>query len=457
MSRRLGITLIAVLALFLLWGSVSWYFGQASQRAFNSYVAQLSEHSHERFFEIEASEYQETYLGAEARLTVKFAVPSLDELFGEMTLKAKRLNGPLFIDGSRLSFGSARWTFTIDPHADEVLSNTVQTLFNGEVPRAVVLFDYFEQAHFEFFARYVRGSYFSADQFVATGEFDLNTGAYDLEVGSTQSQLTMPSMFISSTEPRIAIQRPAQVPGLDARSNAAIIDLSSRNAELTFKRNGKKIPLDLSSRGSVWLINDTLSGDWQALLETSPAVDSQKLHVNLQFREWLAEGLFAYWRQQMKIASLYEQADWVLEEGAETPEEQDFILSLYSDAGRIERSQAQSILKPMLSYQHSRLALNAQLKNKSDVLGQLIVSGVTDGSEQFPTLNLKGEVSVQQHVLSDSAISLLDTWNQRLWLRRYEAAYETDLDLRNQQFLLNNIRVSWEGLSSELKQLLNDQ
>ena len=458
MSRRLSLFLMTCLALILAWGSVSWYFSQVSQQAFDDYVTQLSEQSHEHFFEVAVDEYQETFLGAEARLTVKFAVPALSELFGELILQAKRLNGPVFINESGVQFGSGRWVLSVDQSADEVLSNTVETLFDGELPQATIRFDFFDKAYFKFNARYIRSSDFSADDLALEGNFVLDKGAYQLQLTSKQNDISLADTSLNIPEMDLAIQRLAQNAGLDARSNAAVVDLNAKNSILSLSRQGKKIPLDISSRGSVWLINDTLSGDWQALFESKPSETSQTLHVELQFWEWLAEGFLAYWRQQAEIASLNEQAGWALDEGAETPEEQDFIMSLYADAERIERAQSRDVLKPMLKYEHSQLALKAQLKdNTGEQLGQMAIEGKADGSQQAPWLAVGGEASLTKHALSDSGASLLERWQQRFWLRRYEAIFEADIAVRNQQFLLNGIRVSLEDLSSELKQLLNDQ
>ena len=457
MTRRLSIFLITCLALVLLWGSVSWYFAQASQRAFHDYVAQLSEQSHEHFFEVLVDEYQETFLGAEARLTVKFAIPSLRELFGELKLQANRLNGPVFINNSGVQFGSGRWVLSVDETADEVVSNTVETLFDGQLPKATIRFDFFEKAHFKLIAQYIRHSDFSADDLALEGYFDLSNGSYQLQMTSKQSDLSLADLSLTIPNLDLAVQRLAQNSGLDARSNAAVVDLNADNALLALKKQGKKIPLDISSRGSLWLINDTLSGDWQMLLKAKASEAAQQLHIELQFREWLAEGFLAYWRQQATIANLNEQAEWALEEGAETPEEQDFIMSLYGDAERIKRSQSRDVLRPMLKYEHSQLSLKAQLKDNSGELGQMTINGNTDGSQKNPWLAINGDAGIVRNTLSDSGKLLLKRWQQRFWLRSYETAFETDIAVRNQQFLLNNIRVSWEDLSSELKQLINDQ
>ena len=457
MSRRLSYFFLTCLTMVLLWGSISWYFAQASNRAFHGYVTQLSEQSHEHFFEVIVDEYQETFLGAEARLTMKFAVPSLSELFGDLKLQAKRLNGPIFISDAGVQFGSGRWVLSINEGADEILSNTVESLFDGKLPKATIRFDFFEKAHFRFIAQHIRSSDFSADDLDASGYLDLNKGSYQLELTSKQNDISLADVSLTFPDMDLAVQRLAQNSGLDARSNAAVVDLKADSAVLALTTQSKKTSLDISSRGSLWLINDTLSGDWQVLLESKVSNAPQKLHIELQFREWLAEGFLAYWHQQAAIASLYEQAEWALEERAETPEEQDFIMSLYADAERIKRSYSRDILKPMLRYEHTQLALKALLSDEVGELGQVTIESKTDGSQQRPWLAVSGEATLKRDALNDSGISLLERWRKRFWLRSYESAYEADITVRNQQFLLNDIRVSWEDFSSELKQLLNDQ
>lgn len=457
MSRRLSLFLWAGFALLLLWGSLSWHFAQASQRAFQNYLAVLSQQSYQHFLEIEVDEYQENFLGAEAQLRVKFAIPSFRDMLGELPLKASRLNGPVFFNSSGVQFGAARWVISVDQEADVVLSNTLKSLFDHALPEAIVRFDFLDQAHSELQVEYLRGSGFSVDGLRVTGTFDLSNGAYDLEAIAEHSRFSMPGVSLASVSPHLIIQRLATNPGMSARSNAAVVDLSAAEAVLSLDTQDREFPLDISSRGSLWLINDTLSGDWQMLLSNRNNLAIKKLNANVQFREWRAEGFLAYWRQQATIANLLEQAEWALEEGAETPEEQDFILSLYSDAEHIKQSQARDILKPMLAYPRSELSVNAQISSNDEVHGQLIAFGKTGGNRQLPQLNIEGEAAIQLSELDKPLVSLLDRWSQRFWVRRYETAFESDFTLRNRQFLLNDIRVSWSDLSSELIQSLNDQ
>ena len=457
MKRSLSLLLISGLALLLIWGSMSWYLSRASEQAFHNYVSELSNYSQDQFFEVSVEDYQETFVGAEALVTVNFAIPSLKALFGELKLNAKRLNGPVFINNEGIQFGAARWNLSINQTADKVVSNTIETLFGGETPAAIIRFGFSDKAYFTALAKHFYGSDFRANQLNVEGEFDFGDRSYELSITSENTNILIADSSLALPEMDIAVRRLAQKAGLDARANAAVVDLVANDAELRLSKQGKKIPLDLSSRGSLWLINDTLSGDWQMLFKSNPDETARQLRVDLQFREWIAEGFLAYWRQQAMIASLNEQAEWALEEGAETPEEQDFIMSLYGDAERIKQSLSRDILGPMLKYEHSQLVLKALLKDDVGELGRVTISAETDGSEQQPQLALSGDAGVTTEVLNSSAKSLLDQWYQRFWLRRYESAFEADIAVRNQQFLLNNIRVSWEDLSSELKQLLNDQ
>jgi len=457
MKQHLKLLLICTLALLVLWGSFSWYLSQKSEAAFHDYVAALNAHSREPFFDVAVDDYKETLIGAEALLTVNFSIPSFKALFGELKLIARRVNGPLFINEEGIQFGSVRWVVSVNQDADVVVSNTIVSLFNGEIPQAVIRLDFSNQAHYHFVAKHFHSRDLRADEILLTGHFDLSNGAYDLGFSIQNSRLSWGGTSVRIPEVDIAAQRLTQNPDLDGRSNAAIIDIIANKAMLQFSEQGKKIPLDLSSRGSLWLINDTLSGDWQMLFKSNPNETARQLRIDLQFRELIADGFLDYWRQQAKIANLYEQAEWALEEGAETPEEQDFIMSLYGDADRIKQSSSRDVFRPMLKYDHSQLVLNARLKDDVGELGHIAFEAGTKGSKQNPQLALSGDAGVVRDVLTEAGQTLLERWYQRFWLRRYEAAFEADIAVRHQQFLLNNIRVSWEDLSSELKQLLTDQ
>ncbi|PID45346.1 MAG: hypothetical protein CSB47_09175 [Proteobacteria bacterium] len=457
MSRYLGATFILMLALLLLWAGISGYLVKSSQRAFDGYLASLSQRHYQHFFELEQTDYQETFFGAEATFTVRFSVPALREAFGDLPLKATRLNGPIFINKRGIQFGAARWVVSIDQQADQVLSNTLLSIFNGEMPQAVVRFDFFDQAHYAFEAKHIHSAPLRADDVTVTGWFDLNNGAYRLQLSAVAGQFISRVVRLTAPEVRLRIQRLAQNPGMDAQSNAATIDVDAESSYISLTSSARKIPLTITSRGSIWLVDDTLSGDWQLLADNPSEEPSAQLYFNLQFREWLADGFLAYWRQQARIANLLEQADWALDEGAETPEEQDFIMSLRSDAERMQRIQNQHILAPMLKAEHSQLAVDVQLKMGAEIPARFVVSGKAVGEPLLPSLDLQGEATVQQTVLNPQLRRHLDRWSRRFWLRNYETVFETDVAVRDKRLLLNSIRVSWRDFHDELKQLLSDQ
>lgn len=457
MKRRIGILVIVLLALLMVWGGLSWSLGKASKQSFDEYLLRLSGQDYQHFFDVEITDRRDTFTGAEADLTLNFSVPVLREAFGELPLRAKRLNGPVFINEQGVQLGSARWELSVDESQDEVLSTTLASTFKGKLPVAVVRLDFFNTAHIRFQADSVRTRHYDANQLDAGGQFDFDNGAY--QFGLTAKEMLLKSSLASLKMPDadILLQRLAPNSQLDAQANAAVFDMTAPGSQLYYDKNHKNRLLDIGSRGSLWLNNDTFNGDWQLYLDTAPSGASTALTSSVQFREWLADGLLSYWRQQAKIVNLNEQAQWALEERAETPEEQDFIMSLYADIEHIRRQLQQNALKPLLASDRSEVIVNTQLKRNGDVFGQLLLTGKASESLQQPVLRAEGELSIQQSLLNTHTTAQLDRLSRRFWLRNYETAYETDLAVRNQQLLLNNIRVSWNDFWTELKQLLNDQ
>lgn len=456
MIRCLSAILVSVLALLLLWGSVSWYCGNVAKRNLQAYVLSQSADLPQRFFSLELLDYQENFTGAEAHLVLKFTVPALAEQLGDVRLVARSVNGPVFMGREGLEFGVVRWKLRLDQVADQVLANSVQNVFVGQMAQAILRVDFFDQLHFRLAAEQLRSTNWSADQLHILGQLDLNSGAYDVAIGADHSELRLAGWKLMLPHPALSLQRLAQRVGLAPESNAPTLDFNSSHASLFSTQKSETIPFNLSSRGSIWLNNDTLSGDWQVLLENPPSQDVNYASFRLKFRELLAEGAYAYWKKRAYIEGLLEQAQWAQEE-VETPEQQDFLISLYREAEQLQKAWNHDLIGPMLRYQDSQLSLDAVIKQADGVESQLNIAGQAEGESSQPQLKVTGKALIQASMLSPLVQQQLEKWQQRLWVSADETTFAADISMHEQQLLLNHKQVSWAQLIEELKQVLDDQ
>ncbi|MGB1310249.1 MAG: hypothetical protein ACPG47_03515, partial [Leucothrix sp.] len=297
----------------------------------------------------------------------------------------------------------------------------------------------------------------------------------EINTADLQHKLTLQASDLIYRSPHFALRFPDAnlVSNHLAESNTSTakeltkLSIEADAGELLIAGDSKKVPFHLRSHGSIWFNNDTLSSDWQINTATGKPISSvvsdiskQPNHlqadISLQFRDLLIGGFAQYLQNQSDIFSVLQQAEWAMEE-VETPEQQDFLRSLLLDAERIQQSQSDNPLKPLLIAERSQLAINAKVTNGDAAPSQLFLGGSALSDAKEPALMLQGQVKVTQNLLNDGGLALLEKWNNRQWLRRYETDFESDITVRNERLLLNNFVVSVEGLSAELSQALVDQ
>lgn len=454
MNRVLAFTLMIFLTLVMLWGSSSWYFAKITREAFEAYLQQAE--TVPQLLDIELLNYKETLTGAQVRLTVNTPIAAMAGQVGEVHLLARSLNGPVLVTDSGIRFGISQWQITVDETEDAVVANTLRSVFDGELPKISAYFDFFDQLQVEFSARQFIGAEWQAKAIQLQTQLGLLSGEYQAEATAKRVNWRRGDVSVSAPDIRFDVNRVAPQQGLSAQANAAVIDFLSENLNVTFAGASSGVPLNLRSRSSLWLNNDTLSGDLELTVKNPTLNDEQDGLLSVQFRDWRTEGLLAYWRSQSQRASLLQQAEWALEE-VETPEQQDFLWRLLDKADRIEQQQGQQLWQSLLVAGRSRLELSAGLRQSGLALAQLTVNGAADHFGQHTGLRLEGDFRADRPMLSPRWQALMTRWHRRLWLRQYENEYEADIRLRDQQLLINAFRVSASQLAAELKRAVVDQ
>lgn len=467
-SKTLLYTLISV---FLLWSAGSWLIAKSAKQHFEHALAELANGHAKDFFELELINYQQTFYGASAELKLIPNSALINEDVENWKFYLERSNGPIFINRDGVQLGKARWQLSVqerDPSASEE-SVVLDELSSDAKPIGSVLLSFFEKANVKFEASALSLSDWTFENIAIESDLDLGTFQYELQIQTAgasyrdkQFALQLPGLGLTSKSSGEGATD--QVPA----GKLTEVAIKANDGELILLNSSKKVPFNLQSRGSVWVNNDTLSSDWQIntvggqllkLNESNNAEKSDyfKTDVSLQFRELLTSGFWQYLKNQSEVFSLLQQAEWAMEE-VETPEQQDFLRSLYLDSDRIRQAQLKNPLKPLLIAKRSKLAANAKLTFDSESTpSQLSFGGTTTGNIDTPELALKGQVQIKQAMLNSQWSALLDKLSKRRWFRRYETEFESDITIRSERFLLNNIIVPVNSLSGELSRILADQ
>jgi len=462
--------LFVLFGLFLLWGAGSWMIAKGAKNHFDLAVAAIATGRTKDFFELEVLDYQESLYGASAKIKLIPTSALIDEDIENWQFLLKRINGPLFINRQGLQLGLARWQLSMQESDSEISDGLVQALqlASSAKPIASAVVDFSERASLSYSGSALSSPNLMIDKLMIDGNIDFNNARHELTIQASGLSYSNKQFLMRFPDVAVDSKRGHARPEYSSKANVTELTVVADDGELILSGQSKKIPFNLQSHGSLWVNNDTLSSDWQIdavsgqLLQAGGASvngesDYFQTDLNLQFRELLISGFWQYLNNQSEIYSLFQQAEWALEE-VETPEQQDFLRSLYLDADRIERTQRGNPLKPLLIAERSQLAATARLRlgNEGEA-SQLSIAGSTKGKIDEPELTLKGDVNIEREMLSARGVALLDKWNKKRWFRRYETEFESDITVRNGRLQLNKIIVSADGLIAELSQAIADQ
>jgi len=454
MRFRATTVLLILSVIAVLWGVGSWSIAKISKKQFDAAVSALSRAPINDFFELEVLNYQDTLLGASAEILL---IPT--SALVETSLKSQRfflkcINGPVFINASGVQLGLARWKLTSSDNTRIVGSWVV---------------NFFESINIQLDVSKLLGLGDTVGRLKINGQS--NTAHLDTKIVVQVSELnyTTEQFAVNLPTLEVVLRRTMQEsPDHNRLLSMTQLSAEAKGGALLVTGRSKKIPFNLQSHGSIWINNDTLSSDWQGSIDSGQRLTvSQKegaalpgylnVEMSLQLRELLAAGFWQYVSSQSEIYSLLQQAQWAMEE-TETPEQQDFLRSLFLGAERIRGAQLTNPLKPMLIANRSKIAVGIRVNDGRDGLSsQLLLNGNAIDRSTGPVLSLKGDAKISREMLSERWVNLLDKWSNRRLFRRYETEFESDIVVRNERLLLNDMIVSVDNLGAELSQALADQ
>ncbi len=444
-----------LIVLLLVWAGTSWWLADKSKQHFAMAIQTIEESSTGSFLEAELLSHNDSFFGSSSVIKLIPTSPLIDESIESQRFLLKKSNGPIFINQEGVQFGISRWELSII----ETESNPTEQLLGN----AIVSFS--ESLDLTIKKPALTVANWSFKQVAVAGTLDFTSASFDIEADVFGLAYRHPQFLLSFEDVKLkaSSRNINESPVITSQ-----IALNTRKGELSLRDQQKRIPFTLQSNGSIWAKNDTLSGDLQIKsaseewFKSNSTLGSEKtddlvLDLTLQFREFLTNGLWQAVETQSEVFSLLQQAEWAMDD-IETPEQQDFLRSLFLEASRISLAQLEDPFGPMLIANRSKLAANANVSQaNSDLSSQFTLGGLSSGGSDKPILALKGEMKVDRQMLNEQARTLFDRWSNRRWFRQYETEFETDVAIRNQRLLLNNFLVSVDGLEAELSQAMTDQ
>lgn len=461
MRASLNKVLAGVLAFLVVWSASTWFIGKNTKQYFGIALEAIANSKASSFFEVEVLSHDESFFGSIAEIKLIPVSALLDESLERQQFTLHRNNGPVFINRDGIQFGLVRWEVSMREIAPDATSNS-------EKPLGTAIINFSEAMKLNFSTPTLTVSKWVFEKLGFSGVLDFAKREYDFETNVSRLSYSHQQFTLSLDE--VDFESSSVSTGQSSKTDQTLtqLALTTQQSELSLRGQQKKTKFNLQSNGSLWANNDTLSGDLQLNSNSEeskkPDVatdalgsDALVLDAQLQFRELLTDGFWQVLNKQSEIFSLLQQADWAMED-IETPEQQDFLRSLYLDAARITRTQLQNPLRPLLIAEQSKMAIKTSLSNASNgSLSQLSLGGTAGFETNSPKLVLKGLVKVDSKMLNSPTLALLDKWSKRRWFRQYEAEFEADLLIRNQKFLLNNFLVPVDAVKDELSNALADQ
>ena len=461
----------ALLTLSLVWGVSTWFIANSTQKNFASVLEVIASSKASALFELEVIKHDEGFFGSASEIKMIPVSSVLDESIELQRLMIHIKNGPVFLSREGVQFGLARWEFSLRESVPDVtteLSSTPRELIESNLPFGTAVIGFSEVVYLALSAAKHGIGNWAFDEIAVAGVLDLVNANYDFNTRFSGLTYRQQEFLLSINDLTVESKSARSRESASTRDMLTQLVLKVNQSELSLRGNEKKLMFNLESNGSIWANNDTLSGDILLNSTNDTPLAAKSVYgslgesdvvmgAKLQFRELLADGFWRLLNAQSEIFSLLQQADWAMED-IETPEQQDFLRSLYLDVTRVTQSKLHNSLQPLLIADQSEVVFNASFSDRiSEATSQFLLGGMAGGKAVSPELALKGEIKVDSKMLSKQTLALLDKWSNRQWFRHSETEFEADVAVRNKKLLLNNFLVSVDGLKAELSQALADQ
>ena len=370
----------------MLWALAGWYLGDKAEQVFKTYLQTHAEIAGEKLLRVELLNYQKTLFGAEAQLRLSSDISWVSEQVGEIAIRAKLLNGPLFITKRGVSVGSSRWFLKIDEsNMREEERENIHALFPEALPTAIVRTDFKQKAH------YLARLQTNFSHALVTGIYTLETAQQeehnrgsitldDFSYGILPNTLLAKKIHISYQHQKAITA--GYKPGT---TSIQIPELRIQSANLD-----KPILLKLAAKSDLSLEDDFLDGFLKLSLEqgnTASELPLDTAELSLSFKGLSSEWLVAVSDASANVDNLKQQVDWTLEDLGEFPEGRDEIIRLREEIKSASKTLRGTLVNKVFKSKNSLLHLEVETR-QGDVTSHLSaeLSPTEKGKEKEPGL-----------------------------------------------------------------------
>ena len=347
----------------------NWYFSEMTRKMFETTVGQVfkSDKDDENLFQLDIINYKKTILGAKAKLQLNSNLPLINAIKNEknegladIKLRARLLNGPLFITKKGIHSGSSRWLIDIDETAlDKSQKEELYSIFSEQLPKLLIIIGMDQKARY------------SLDIQIPRSKIMLN-GVYDIKNQSTKGTVKIGDFSVKLFSKHVTAEH------LDINYQAEHFSLEANQSDLIsfyFKDTAlqiRDIPLknqmmptgtnsiNLALSGKILNFSQYLNAGLTIRIRPPTTLPIVKGDMNITLKNVLSKAIPKYFKALAESENIQQQLRWTLEENGEFPEGQDQIWQLNQQIEE-NKTQLRTILFEQLLNSKTEFAFNASV------------------------------------------------------------------------------------------------
>ena len=412
-KKTILILIIIILSSVMLWGFWGWFVAKESEQQLKKILQKNVHNAQLSSIDAELLNYKTHFLGADASVKVTSKVAFIKEQIGELSLNVKLLNGPLFYDDGKVLFGKALWKISLDSSSEKINilgteKNKTPDFFKKNTSFLSVLIGFDNSLSYQSHITKLSSASLQIKDIASKGNIDKNALSSHLRIYIKDISLLTDLGIINIPELDISINIDQQ-PFLLQKHISYIT-----KPFLISLNSSKKLRISFTSKGNFSYINNKLSGLFRLNDNTLAKPILEVAAYNLS-----VEGYHSFLQVEAHVLNLKQQVQWILEEGAETPEDQDHIWQLYEQLNTIRNSITRVMTEEIFVKESSRLKLSLELPQEKPFLPTLL------------WLSLKKKLSL----LSENGI-----------LNQVNTHYQIEIKSNKNKLLINDNIMTWEEL-----------
>ena len=410
-KRILLISSISFLIAIMLWGFWGWFIADKSEKQLKAFII---DNFHEaEFNSVDASllHYKRTFFGATATIKISSKVDFIEEQLGDLFLKAKLLNGPVFYDNGQFFLGKALWKISFDQSVSaEKLSDSsqekIRQLFKSKSSFLSVLIGFDNSLTYRSHIKELSSSSLQIKNIVSEGK--TNTKVLFQQLNIQLKNISFLSEIGVIDIPQIDIKIDRQVDSLGKH-----LRYSSKPFLVSYTHNKKKYLIFL--KGFFYNKNNKLSGliDLKYHIDGEPSVENNlDSGLSIELKDLSIKGYQYFLQTEAQIQNLTQQVLWTIEDNAETPEGQDHIWKLYDQIKSKHKLASEIVPQVVFADKASRLNFSLDLPKNNEILTPFL----------------------KRYLLRLADNGIVNQWNQH---------YQLEIKYNKNKLLINNNPMNW--------------